>query len=199
MNEYERARAERIAENAKRLAELVPANMVAALVASPPPSKKRSHKAKAAAPRLTQSNSPKRRSSRQRGEPLFVVEDGDADEGEERRGAWRRGSRAAGAKGEYGTADGTTCHFCRQKTSCAKASCAKCPLKFCGPCLWNRHGETIHTEGEWQCPKCRKCCTCSACMRRLGLKPTGIMAPRAADEGFASVEDMLRAQGVFDP
>jgi len=65
-------------------------------------------------------------------------------------------------------------------------------------CLVGRYGESLEDArqtGEWVCPKCRGNCNCSFCRRKSGLAPTGQLAPKARQKGFASVSEYLEATG----
>ena len=111
----------------------------------------------------------------------------------------------------YDSRLGVTCHWCRQKTheahaTCTSPSCAlpgsRLAVSFCGQCLKNRNGEDVFAareSGRWVCPRCRGsygpgcalCCNCGPCRVAAGLKPTepGIASAFAA--GFGNVHDFL--------
>lgn len=99
---------------------------------------------------------------------------------------------------EY-SADGTSCHQCRQKTKdsktyCRSGRCTGIRGQFCGVCLKNRYGEEADValrDPKWECPPCRNLCNCSICRTRQGKMPTGILAPVAQNQGFKSVADFL--------
>lgn len=96
----------------------------------------------------------------------------------------------------YDSANGTTCHQCRQKTAEVKAACTRCPMHFCPRCLENRYSERVeevNATGTWECPKCRKECNCSNCRKKQGLQATGILATIAKRAGFGSVSALLQA------
>jgi hypothetical protein len=179
MNDYERERAERIAANKARLAELVPDRLPVAPVPAAGAAKKRAAPAE---------RPPLRDKSTRTRNPVQYFEETDPGDGA------GRGGR--GERGIYGTADGTSCHSCRQKTTSYKAICTNCPLRWCAPCLRIRYGENAQSAndtGEWICGKCRGRCLCSNCRRKEGMEPTGILGPRAEAAGFDSVEAYLAA------
>ncbi|KAI3451749.1 hypothetical protein Pfo_008414 [Paulownia fortunei] len=100
----------------------------------------------------------------------------------------------------YDSANGKTCHQCRQKTRDFAAACKNqrnnkpCPIKLCHKCLLNRYGEKAEEVvacEEWSCPKCRGICNCSVCMKRRGHQPTGVLINTAKATGFSSVSEML--------
>ncbi|KAJ8442520.1 hypothetical protein Cgig2_022403 [Carnegiea gigantea] len=100
--------------------------------------------------------------------------------------------------------NGKACHQCRQKIMSFAAGCKnmkkdkQCPMKFCHKCLRNRYGEIAEEKealDDWKCPKCRGICNCSQCMKRRGLKPTGILVHAAKATGFSSVSELLDAKG----
>ncbi|KAL2720506.1 cell division cycle-associated protein 7-like [Vespula squamosa] len=96
---------------------------------------------------------------------------------------------------------GTCCHQCRQKTLdtktvCRSGECIGIRGQFCGPCLQGRYGESAIEalqDPNWACPPCRDLCNCSICRTRNGLRPTGILAPVAQEEGYSSVMDYLQS------
>lgn len=70
--------------------------------------------------------------------------------------------------------------------------------QFCGPCLMNRYGEDASVallDPNWWCPLCRGICNCSLCRSREGKRPTGILAPMAFSQGYASVHHFLKSLG----
>lgn len=96
--------------------------------------------------------------------------------------------------------DGKTCHQCRQGKTHFAAVCkvkkkyGLCPLKYCERCLSNRYGESeeaVALDDAWTCPKCRGECNCSACRKKNGKTPTGILAHAAKASGCSSVHDLL--------
>jgi hypothetical protein len=110
----------------------------------------------------------------------------------------------------YDSELGATCHWCRQKTVeahvvCTNALCGKpkrAPVRFCGMCLRNRHGEDIEravASGMWECPRCRgscgegcaACCNCGPCRKANGLPPTHQVVQLARAAGFDNVHDYL--------
>ncbi|KAL0546405.1 hypothetical protein IC582_016313 [Cucumis melo] len=104
----------------------------------------------------------------------------------------------------YDSENGKTCHQCRQKTMDFAASCMNmkgdklCTIKFCHKCLLNRYGEKaeeVMLKEDWSCPKCRGLCNCSVCMKKKGLKPTGLLVHAAKATGFSSVSEMLLVHG----
>ncbi|KAE8649280.1 uncharacterized protein LOC101206502 isoform X2 [Cucumis sativus] len=104
----------------------------------------------------------------------------------------------------YDSENGKTCHQCRQKTMDFAASCMNmkedklCTIKFCHKCLLNRYGEKAEEAmlmKDWSCPKCRGLCNCSVCMKKKGLKPTGLLVRAAKATGFSSVSEMLLVHG----
>ncbi|CAK9324956.1 unnamed protein product [Citrullus colocynthis] len=104
----------------------------------------------------------------------------------------------------YDSEHGKTCHQCRQKTMDFAASCMNkkgdklCTIKFCHKCLINRYGEKaeeVVLREDWSCPKCRGLCNCSVCMKKKGLKPTGLLVHTAKATGFSSVSEMLLVNG----
>lgn len=102
---------------------------------------------------------------------------------------------------QYCKIRGTSCHQCRQKTLdtktvCRSGECIGARGQFCGPCLRGRYGENAVEalkDPDWACPPCRGLCNCSICRTRCGLRPTGILAPLAQEEGFQSVKDYLQS------
>lgn len=175
---YELARDARVAANRARLAELVTVTLESPAPASakrtPPP------------PPLPRQVSTRARPS------VDYRETG----GETRRAA--RGQRVArGERGEYGTAGAASCHSCRQRTDSYKATCTRCPLKWCAPCLRIRYGEDAHAvnaRGDWACGRCRGGCLCSTCRRKAGKAPTGVLGPTAEAGGFSSVQEFLKSR-----
>ncbi|XP_029040893.1 cell division cycle-associated protein 7-like [Osmia bicornis bicornis] len=101
---------------------------------------------------------------------------------------------------QYCKINGTSCHQCRQKTLdtktvCRSGECVGIRGQFCGPCLRGRYGESAMEalkDPDWACPPCRGLCNCSICRTRSGLRPTGILAPVAQEEGYSSVMDYLQ-------
>ncbi|XP_019442790.1 PREDICTED: uncharacterized protein LOC109347408 isoform X1 [Lupinus angustifolius] len=100
----------------------------------------------------------------------------------------------------YDSANGKTCHQCRQKTTDLVASCKNvknekpCTIKFCQKCLFNRYGEEVDQVellSNWSCPKCRGNCNCSFCRKKQGLVPTGQLVKTAKASGFKSVDELL--------
>ncbi|XP_057737982.1 uncharacterized protein LOC130955181 [Arachis stenosperma] len=110
------------------------------------------------------------------------------------------GIRVVGSR-IYDSANGITCHQCRQKTRDFAAMCKNlrkgkpCVIKFCHKCLLNRYGEKaedVMQQEEWICPKCKGSCNCSLCRKKRGEQPTGQMVKVAKASGYNSVSDMLR-------
>ncbi|KAE9590275.1 putative transcription factor C2H2 family [Lupinus albus] len=106
----------------------------------------------------------------------------------------------------YDSANGKTCHQCRQKTTDFAASCKNlkngktCPIKFCQKCLFNRYGEEaeqVDMLSDWKCPKCRGKCNCSCCRKKQGLVPTGQLVKTAKASGFKSVDELLHNANNF--
>ncbi|XAR71349.1 hypothetical protein NMG60_11028563 [Bertholletia excelsa] len=100
--------------------------------------------------------------------------------------------------------NGKTCHQCRQRTVYFAASCKNpkkdkpCTIKFCQKCLLNRYGEKAKEMAvveDWKCPKCRGICNCSICMKKRGLRPTGMLVHTAKATGFSSVSELLHVKG----
>ncbi|XP_027359018.1 uncharacterized protein LOC113867764 [Abrus precatorius] len=107
----------------------------------------------------------------------------------------------------YDSANGKTCHQCRQKTRDFAAMCKNlkngkpCPIKLCHKCLLNRYGEKaeeVELLSDWTCPKCRGICNCSFCMKKRGQQPTGALIHTAKASGFKSVSEMLSIKGSED-
>ncbi|CAM0956384.1 unnamed protein product [Alopecurus aequalis] len=105
-----------------------------------------------------------------------------------------------GTQIQQARADGKTCHQCRQGRTHFAAVCkvkkkyGPCPLKYCKKCLSNRYGESeeaVALDDAWTCPKCRGECNCSACRKKNGKMPTGILAHAAKASGCSSVHDLL--------
>ncbi|MCO5606709.1 hypothetical protein L7F22_060899 [Adiantum nelumboides] len=101
----------------------------------------------------------------------------------------------------YDSENGKTCHQCRQKTVDFMASCKAssrsrpCTQHYCAKCLLNRYGEKVTEVSQlpaWSCPKCRKECNCSICLKKQGCVPTGILAHTAKATGFLSVAELLK-------
>ncbi|CAM6110191.1 unnamed protein product [Calypogeia fissa] len=99
---------------------------------------------------------------------------------------------------------GLICHNCRQRSVAEHVRCSKCPLRFCGRCLLNRHGEQLELElrpgNKWVCPRCRggcgpgcynTCCNCGPCRKHRKLDPTGPLVRTAREHGFSNVHDYL--------
>ncbi|KZC10560.1 PREDICTED: cell division cycle-associated protein 7-like [Dufourea novaeangliae] len=107
---------------------------------------------------------------------------------------------------DYCKIKGTSCHQCRQKTLdtktvCRSGECIGIRGQFCGPCLKGRYGESAVEalkDPNWACPPCRGLCNCSICRTRSGLRPTGILAPVAQEEGYSSVKDYLQSIEIDD-
>ncbi|KAK7381105.1 hypothetical protein VNO78_33629 [Psophocarpus tetragonolobus] len=127
-----------------------------------------------------------------------------AASGEKRKRCNSRGVRIVGSR-IYDSANGITCHQCRQKTRDFAASCKNlkkgkpCTIKFCHKCLLNRYGENaeeVDLVGDWACPKCRNFCNCSFCRKKRGELPTGPLFHSAKASGFKSVSEMLVAKTV---
>ncbi|XP_019452996.1 PREDICTED: uncharacterized protein LOC109354749 isoform X1 [Lupinus angustifolius] len=106
----------------------------------------------------------------------------------------------------YDSANGKTCHQCRQKTTDFAASCKNerkgkpCPIKFCQKCLFNRYGEEaeqVDLLSDWKCPKCRGKCNCSCCRKKQGLVPTGQLVKTAKASGYKSVDELLHNASNF--
>ncbi|KAL0449989.1 UNVERIFIED_CONTAM: Cell division cycle-associated 7-like protein [Sesamum latifolium] len=106
----------------------------------------------------------------------------------------------------HDSANGRTCHQCRQKIKDSVAACKNqrnnrpCTIKLCRRCLLNRYGEKVEEVaalGEWSCPKCRGICNCSVCMKKRGHQPTGILITTAKETGFSSVSEMLLKGAQF--
>ncbi|OAD52026.1 Cell division cycle-associated 7-like protein [Eufriesea mexicana] len=107
---------------------------------------------------------------------------------------------------QYCKINGTCCHQCRQKTLdtktvCRSGECIGVRGQFCGPCLKGRYGEDAIDalkDPNWACPPCRDLCNCSICRTKSGLRPTGILAPMAQEEGYSSVMDYLQSTEIDD-
>ena len=176
-SEYELQREARIAANQARLAQIVTARL--ALPAALPASGSRKRIAPDPPP-------PREKSTRARSTVDYCESDNP-------RGV--SGRTSLGERGQYGTADGTSCHSCRQRTNSVKAECTSCPLKWCKACLRVRYGKDaceVNASGAWTCPKCEGKCICSACRKKSGKAPT-IIGPRATAEGYSSVQEYLLA------
>ncbi|XP_013383771.1 cell division cycle-associated protein 7 [Lingula anatina] len=101
----------------------------------------------------------------------------------------------------YDSAEGTSCHQCRQKTSDMKTSCRSKECfgvrgQFCGPCLRNRYGEDAKEalkNPAWSCPPCRGICNCSFCRKKNGRGATGILIHIAREHGFPDVNSYLNS------
>lgn len=99
----------------------------------------------------------------------------------------------------YDALNGTSCHQCRQKTTdikscCRSKECVGVRGQFCGPCLQNRYGESVHDallDPDWVCPVCRGFCNCSICRNRNGKCATGILIGVAKHYGYSNVKDYL--------
>ena len=192
MNDYEAQREARIAENKRRLQELVGGCLLpVAPVVEPATTKK------GRLERATEDLPARERSARLAGKPAPVYalpDERDDDERPKRTRASNGGG--GGERGLYGVEGARTCHSCRQKTLSVKAECTSCVLLWCQACLRTRYNESardVNNTGSWQCPKCRGACICSACMRKSGRVPTGVMAPQAVGAGFSSVFEFLRS------
>eukprot|EP00955_Chlamydomonas_euryale_P051437 354869-Chlamydomonas_euryale.AAC.1 len=87
---------------------------------------------------------------------------------------------------------------CIGKTECSK--CGTACGTFCRACLLIRYGQVLEdvreqmAAGTWLCPHCFEdehpedgiICNSSICMKRRGLRPTGIAIYEAHDRGFRS-------------
>ena len=99
----------------------------------------------------------------------------------------------------YDSVNGTSCHQCRQKTDdlktfCRSDTCIGIRGQFCGPCLRNRYGEDAKKalmDPNWICPPCRDICNCSFCMKKRGMRCTGILIHLAREKGFEDVKTFL--------
>ncbi|TKY46536.1 Cell division cycle-associated 7 protein [Spatholobus suberectus] len=127
-----------------------------------------------------------------------------AASGEKSKRSNSRGVRIVGNR-IYDSANGKTCHQCRQKTRDFAAACKNlkkgkpCPIKFCHKCLLNRYGENAEEVAQlddWTCPKCRGFCNCSFCQKKRGQLPTGPLFHTAKASGFKSVSEMLGAKAA---
>ena len=196
-NAYERARLQRIAANRKRLSELVTDTSHALaealserpIAASAPPRKK------AASIKSVE----RRGSSRLANLPAVDYAIPVEDNGSSRKPGAPRNDHGL-ARGAHNRTEGTSCHFCRQKTDAYKARCTTCTALFCAPCLWLRHGAKaaeVNESNDWICPKCRLSCTCSICRRKAGKEPTGVLGPKALALGYAGAEGFLTSDCVF--
>ncbi|KAG0054510.1 hypothetical protein BGZ83_011104 [Gryganskiella cystojenkinii] len=102
----------------------------------------------------------------------------------------------------YGTADGSSCHQCRQRTTDEKASCTNCVLKYDIGCLVKKRYSDTREQAKapnWICPSCRGICNCSQCRKTKGLPPTGILVPKAMALGMSVSEylgDQKRISGA---
>ncbi|KAI5072553.1 hypothetical protein GOP47_0012659 [Adiantum capillus-veneris] len=105
----------------------------------------------------------------------------------------------------YDSENGRTCHQCRQKTIDFMASCKAsfrsrpCTQHYCAKCLLNRYGEKVTEVSQlpsWSCPKCRRECNCSICLKKQGCVPTGILAHTAKATGFTSVAELLKKRSA---
>jgi hypothetical protein len=192
MNAYEEARKLRIEQNRKRLHELVPPELTKSVEPAeqqlvPLAKKSKSKSSKAASGR--------RSSGRLAALPpvAYALPGVDEKPPPRKRGDGTRCAHGM-SRGTHDREQGTSCHFCRQKTNAYKGSCTSCSAMFCAPCLWLRHGlhaEAVNALGDWRCAKCRGVCTCSICRRKVGKVPTGILGPKALSLGFAGAEGML--------
>ena len=107
-----------------------------------------------------------------------------------------------------GCTECTSCHFCRQKTTDVKTTCAcgswrRAPEggrgrgSWCGWCLEMRIGENVDealADEEWRCPVCRDICNCSGanCLRaKRNLFPTQQLTHEALTYGWPSVAHYL--------
>ncbi|KAJ9533060.1 hypothetical protein QJQ45_018168 [Haematococcus lacustris] len=91
---------------------------------------------------------------------------------------------------------------CSGKTECSR--CHGATGRFCRACLHIRYGQTLEAthSGEWLCPHCYEeehpdtgwICNSSICLKRRGLKPTGIAIYDAHQRGFKSVGHLLQAE-----
>ena len=184
MNEFERERDARIANNKRRMAELgIGASAQPGAVARPTGA--------ARSRRVAPRSDPTRRSSRDRPPVTYATQ-------QLPREPTARGEPRAAHGLDRGTLDpvnGTSCHFCRQRTDVAKAKCSRCTVQICPPCLKLRFGLLMgDIPDDYECPKCLGTCNCSICRRKNGQEPTGILAPIALREGFSSVAEYLKAR-----
>ncbi|XP_048598711.1 cell division cycle-associated 7-like protein [Brassica napus] len=100
--------------------------------------------------------------------------------------------------------DAIYCHQCRHRRSDAVGTCVTkegtktCGLKFCPKCLLSRYGEIgeeVALNDNWVCPRCRKICNCSKCMKNKGEKPTGMLTATAKKNGCSNVSEFLKKEG----
>lgn len=181
--DYEIERQKRIEANQRRMRELV--NPLPMPHDDAPASRGRSAKPSAA---------PKDSQERRVSSRLLGVDAPSYKEAEHADSPKPKRIRTTAERGEYGVEGAESCHSCRQKTTSLKARCTKCPILWCVACLRVRYGEdaaSANATGEWRCGRCRGTCLCSACRRKAGKKPTGVLGPTAAAHGYASVLDLL--------
>mmetsp|Transcript_16304 Transcript_16304/g.35256 ORF Transcript_16304/g.35256 Transcript_16304/m.35256 type:complete len:434 (-) Transcript_16304:782-2083(-) len=111
-----------------------------------------------------------------------------------------------------GEPDCTRCQNRDASADCiGKTDCSRCHSafgRFCRACLLIRYGlelEEVRAQleaGTWLCPHCYEeehpdhgwICNSSICMKRRGLKPTGIAIYEAQERGFKSVAHLLQDQ-----
>ena len=193
LTEYELERQRRIEENQKRLRELVDPELL--LQPADGPAEPRAPSKRRARPRPSSDSDDAAVGERRVSSRLLGVQAPSYAEREPTELTHRpRRARAGHERGEYGVEGADSCHSCRQKTTSLKARCTTCPIKWCVACLRIRYGEDAveaNSSGSWRCGRCRGCCLCSACRRKAGKQPTGVLGPTATTNGYASVMEML--------
>lgn len=115
---------------------------------------------------------PEKQQQRSAVDELTMYETDDAGGDEDERVARKRRKLKGGhiAKKNH-----LYCHFCRTlEPSWKVASCSECNTHYCYGILYRAFDTvpptTMH-DPRWKCPKCRKTCSCSACLRDPEVKP----------------------------
>ncbi|KVI02811.1 Zinc-finger domain of monoamine-oxidase A repressor R1 [Cynara cardunculus var. scolymus] len=62
--------------------------------------------------------------------------------------------------------------------------------------MYGVKAEDVAYLEDWICPRCRCICNCSTCMKKCGVKPTGVLVQMAKAGGFSSVSDLLHVKGA---
>jgi len=92
------------------------------------------------------------------------------DDGEEGSGKKKKKTRRERLE-KHMVVEHVSCHP-REKWKCA--ICTKCEKAYSYGCLWRMFDlmpVTVMENPEWECPACRKICSCASCRKKTGTKP----------------------------